>query len=100
VSRVLLRDRAAIAELVDGVLGPLRHARGGPGPLLDTLAAYFQTGGRGRPGRQPAPCGVRTVTYRLERVRALTGYAATNPAHRFTLEPPSSAPGCWTGPPA
>ena len=30
--------------------------------------------------------GVRTVSYRLERVRAFTGYAATDPAHRFTLE--------------
>jgi threonine dehydrogenase-like Zn-dependent dehydrogenase len=30
--------------------------------------------------------GVRTVTYRLERIRELTGYAANDPAHRFTLE--------------
>ena len=26
------------------------------------------------------------VTYRLDRVRALTGYAVTDPAHRFTLQ--------------
>ncbi|WP_229074948.1 helix-turn-helix domain-containing protein [Actinoplanes sp. DH11] len=29
---------------------------------------------------------VRTVTYRLERVRALTGYDPADPAHRFTLQ--------------
>ncbi len=86
VYRVLLRDRGAIAELVDGVLGPLQHARGGAAPLLDTLAAYFQTGGIAVQAAQHLHIGVRTVTYRLERVRALTGYAATNPAHRFTLE--------------
>jgi hypothetical protein len=45
VYRVLLRDRAAIAELVDGVLRPLEQARGGPAPLLDTLEAYFASGG-------------------------------------------------------
>jgi GGDEF-like domain/PucR C-terminal helix-turn-helix domain len=86
VYRVLLRDRAAIAELVDGVLGPLRQARGGAGPLLDTLAAYFQTGGVAAETARRLHLGTRTVTYRLERVRALTGYAATDPAHRFTLE--------------
>jgi hypothetical protein len=86
VYRVLLRDRGAIAELVDGVLAPLQHARGGAGPLLDTLAAYFQTGGVAVQAAQRLHVGVRTVTYRLERVRALTGYAATDPAHRFTLE--------------
>jgi DNA-binding PucR family transcriptional regulator len=28
----------------------------------------------------------RTVTYRLERVARLTGYSATDPTQRFTLE--------------
>ena len=41
---MLLRDREPLVELVDGVLGPLRGARGGAGPLLDTLDAYFATG--------------------------------------------------------
>jgi DNA-binding PucR family transcriptional regulator len=86
VYRVLLRDRVAIAELVDGVLGPLQHARGGAAPLLDTLAAYFHTGGVVLQTARSLHIGARTVSYRLERVRALTGYAATNPAHRFTLE--------------
>ncbi len=86
VYRVLLRDRGAIAELVGGVLGPLERARGGAGPLLDTLAAYFATGGVAAQTARRLHIGVRTVTYRLDRIRTLTGYAATDPAHRFTLE--------------
>jgi hypothetical protein len=84
--RVLLRDRTATAELVDGVLSPLISARGGAGPLLATLAAYFATGGVAAETARRLHLGVRTVTYRLERVRALTGYSATDPAARFTLE--------------
>jgi hypothetical protein len=45
VYQVLLRDRAALDELVEGVLTPLLAARGGPEPLLATLLAYFGTGG-------------------------------------------------------
>jgi hypothetical protein len=86
VYRMLLRDRAAILELVDGVLRPLEQARGGPGPLLDTLEAYFASGGVAAETARRLHIGVRTVTYRLERIRELTGYAATDPAHRFTLE--------------
>jgi hypothetical protein len=86
VYRVLLRDRGAIAELVDGVLTPLQLARGGARPLLDTLAAYFEAGGVAVQAARSLHVGVRTVTYRLGRVRTLTGYSATDPAHRFTLE--------------
>jgi broad specificity phosphatase PhoE len=86
VYRVLLRDRGAIAELVDGVLAPLTQARGGAQPLLDTLTAYFQTGGVAAEAARRLHLGTRTVTYRLDRVRVLTGYSATDPAHRFTLE--------------
>ena len=86
VYRVLLRDPAAIAELVDGVLRPLEQARGGPDPLLDTLAAYFASGGVAAEAARRLHVGVRTVTYRLERIRELTGYVANDPAHRFTLE--------------
>jgi sugar diacid utilization regulator len=86
VYQVLLRDRGAIAELVDAVLGPLTRARGGAEPLLETLAAYFATGGVATETARRLHLGTRTVTYRLERVRLLTGYAATDPAQRFTLE--------------
>jgi hypothetical protein len=86
VYRVLLRDRGAIAELVDGVLAPLTEARGGAEPLLATLATYFESGGVAAETARRLHLGTRTVTYRLDRVRALTGYSATDPAHRFTLE--------------
>jgi DNA-binding PucR family transcriptional regulator len=84
--RMLLRNPGAITELVENVLGPLRQARGGPGPLLQTLATYYATGGVAAETARRIHIGVRTVTYRLERIRALTGYSATDPAHRFTLE--------------
>lgn len=84
--QALLRDRGAIAELVQEVLGPLTQARGGAQPLLDTLAVFFQTGGVAAETARRLHLGARTVTYRLGRVRSLTGYAATDPTHRFTLE--------------
>ena len=49
------------------------------------MAAYFQTGGVAAETARRLHLGVRTITYRLDRVRALTGYSATDP-HRFTLE--------------
>jgi DNA-binding PucR family transcriptional regulator len=45
IYRVLFRDQQAIVDLVASVLGPLTEARGGARPLLDTLEAYFDTGG-------------------------------------------------------
>ncbi|MFC6088014.1 PucR family transcriptional regulator [Saccharothrix lopnurensis] len=86
VYRVLLRDSAALADLVDAVLEPLRRARGGPGPLLDTLAAYFAAGRVATACARELHVGVRTVTYRLQRVRELTGYAADDPRQGFTLQ--------------
>lgn len=84
--QVLLRDRGAIGELVEATLGPLTRARGGAEPLVETLAVYFQTGGVAAETARRLRLGSRTVTYRLERVRSLTGYAAADPAHRLTLE--------------
>jgi DNA-binding PucR family transcriptional regulator len=86
VYRVLLRDRGAIAELVAEVLQPLQQARGGAEPLITTLEGYFATGAVSVATAQRLHVSVRTVTYRLDRVRALTGYTVTDPAHRFTLE--------------
>ena len=45
VFKVLLRDRVAIIDLVATVLAPLASREDGPEPLLDTLAAYFASGG-------------------------------------------------------
>jgi sugar diacid utilization regulator len=86
IYRVLLRDQQAIVELVQAVLSPLTQARGGAEPLLATLQAYFDTGAVATETAKRIHVSVRTVTYRLARVRALTGYDPADPAHRFTLQ--------------
>ena len=86
IYRVLLRDQPAIADLVQSVLGPMTAARGGAEPLLQTLQAYFDTGGIATEAGKRLHVAVRTVTYRLERIKQLTGYDAANPIHRFTLQ--------------
>jgi sugar diacid utilization regulator len=86
VYQVLLRDSAALGELVTAVLEPLRGARGGAERLVDTLEAYFASGRVTTVTAQSLGIGVRTVTYRLDRVRELTGYRADDPAQAFTLQ--------------
>ncbi|MGH8962768.1 MAG: PucR family transcriptional regulator [Jatrophihabitantaceae bacterium] len=85
VYQVLLRDRAAIIELVTVVLGPLERARGGAQPLLDTLAAYFDAGGNAAGAARGMHLSVRAVTYRLDRVQRLTGLDPSVSTSRFTL---------------
>ena len=53
--RVLARDQPALTDLVYSVLHPLRQARGGAGPLVETLAAYFDSGCVATDSRGPAP---------------------------------------------
>ncbi|MFB6839184.1 PucR family transcriptional regulator [Streptomyces sp. NPDC056361] len=83
---VLTRDRQAMADLVRSVLGPLREARGGARPLLDTLAAYFDTGCVAAEAARRLNLSVRAVTYRLDRVHRLTGSDPGDPVHRYTLQ--------------
>jgi len=83
---VLLRDRAAIIDLVRVVLGPLADARGGAQPMVDTLAALFDSQGNTTAAARKLNVSVRAVSYRLDRIKALTGYAPTEPTQRFTLE--------------
>lgn len=85
IYRVLVRDQPAMADLVRAVLGPLRSARGGAEPLLATLETYFATGAVATETARRLYLSVRAVTYRLERVAALTGFDPADPAHRFTL---------------
>ena len=85
IYRVLLRDQPAIADLVQSVLGRLVEARGGAEPLLATLDAYFATGGVTTETARRIHLSVRAVTYRLERIKTLTGYDPTDPAQRFTV---------------
>lgn len=86
VFQVLFRDRAAIIDLVTTVLGPLERTRGGAQPLLDTLSAYFAAGQVIAAAARRLYLSVRAVTYRLDRVKNLTGYDPREPTQRFTLE--------------
>jgi sugar diacid utilization regulator len=83
---VLTRDRAAMADLVHNVLGPLKTTRGGPGPLLDTLTAYFDSGCVSAEAARRLNLSVRALTYRLARIHQVTGSNPTDPVHRYTLQ--------------
>lgn len=86
VYQVLLRDRAAITDLVRAVLVPLSRARGGAAPLLATLAAYFAQGGVAAAAARDLHLSVRAVTYRLARIAQLTGHDPARPADALTLQ--------------
>ncbi|MGP3915791.1 PucR family transcriptional regulator [Nonomuraea sp. 10N515B] len=83
---VLLRDRSAIEDLVTSVLSPLLEARGGHQPLLETLEAIFASQGNQTAAARRLGLSTRAVTYRLERIRRLTGFSPDDPTQRFTLE--------------
>ncbi|SDL98573.1 PucR C-terminal helix-turn-helix domain-containing protein [Nonomuraea maritima] len=83
---VLLRDRGAIEDLVTSVLDPLLRARGGHEPLLETLEAVFASHGNQSAAARRLGVSARAVTYRLERIRRLTGFSPDDPTQRFTLE--------------
>lgn len=85
IYRVLLRDQAAIVDLVQAVLGPLTQARGGAEPMLRTLETYFATGEVATEAARRLSVSVRTVTYRLSKVEAITGHDPGDPAQRFIL---------------
>ncbi len=86
VYQVLLRDRPAITDLVTAVLTPLVRARGGAEPLLATLRAYFDAGGNSARAARDLHLSVRALTYRLDRVHALTGHDPAEPDQRFALQ--------------
>jgi hypothetical protein len=85
VYRVLARDQPALVDLVASVLSPLAQARGGAGPLVETLAAYFDCGCVATAAAAELHLSVRAVTYRLDRVASWTGLHPSDPSHRFTL---------------
>jgi sugar diacid utilization regulator len=84
--RVILRDRTALADLVGTVLEPLSGARDGAGPLLATLDAYFASGQVAAQAARKLYLSVRAVTYRLARVRTLTGKNPADPADALALQ--------------
>jgi sugar diacid utilization regulator len=86
IYQVLVRDRAAIADLVHTVLPPLARARGGAAPLMATLSAYFARGGVAAAAARDLHLSVRAVTYRLARVKQLTGRDPAVPADALILQ--------------
>ncbi len=86
VHRVLVRDEAAMVELVEAVLTPLLRARGGAEPLLRTLEAYFDAGGNASLSARSLHLSVRALTYRLEKIAELTGRDPADPGQRFELQ--------------
>jgi hypothetical protein len=82
---LLLRDRTGLADLVRTVLTGLEEARGGAAPLVQTLVAYFAAGANTAQAARSLHLSVRAVTYRLERVRTLTGYDPGDPADQLSL---------------
>jgi sugar diacid utilization regulator len=83
--RVLGRDQAALVDLVQALLDPLTRARGGAEPLLQTLETYFATGAVATETARQLHMSVRTVTYRLAKVKTLTGQDPGDPTQRLAL---------------
>ncbi|WP_279581228.1 PucR family transcriptional regulator [Fodinicola feengrottensis] len=75
-----------MADLIRSILTPLNDAQNGPEPLLDTLEAYFQACCCSTEAAKTLHLSVRAVTYRLHRVRVLTGYDVDNPDDRLALQ--------------
>jgi len=86
VYRVLVRDRPAMDDLINAVLVPLESARGGAGPLLETIDAYLATGANTLATARLLHLSARAVTYRLERIHELTGRDPADPQDRFVLQ--------------
>jgi sugar diacid utilization regulator len=84
--RVLIRDESAMRDLVTAVLTPLTAARGGAGPLLETLEAYFAAGGNATEAARSLHLSVRALTYRLAKIAALSGRDPADPRHRLELQ--------------
>ncbi len=80
--RALSGDGHARRQLVRDVYAPL--AATGP-VLLETLAAFFETGGSVEATARLLFVHANTVRYRLRRITELTGYAPSNPRHAYTL---------------
>jgi DNA-binding PucR family transcriptional regulator len=84
--RLLVQDRQLLREAVDSVLGPLAAGRGGAEPLIETLEAYFDEALSTTAAARRVHLSVRAVTYRLDRITALTGRSLRDPGDRFALE--------------
>ena len=80
--RVLAGDGHARRHLVDEVYVPLVQARG---TLIETLAAFFGTGGSIEATGRELFVHPNTVRYRLKQVAELTGFSPTDARDAFAL---------------
>lgn len=65
---------------------PLKRARSGAQPLLDTLTAYLDTGRVAAEAARRLSLGVRAMTYRLGAESPAAGAGPGDPVHRYTLQ--------------
>ena len=84
--RLLTLDPTTAAEMIEEILGPLRRARGGIEPMVETLEGYFAESGNVSGTGRRIHLSARAVVYRLERIAQLTGYSPQDPEARFVLE--------------
>jgi sugar diacid utilization regulator len=84
--RLLASDPGVCGALASITLGPLERARGGGEPLIETLVAYFATGGNVESAARRLHLSPRAVRYRLDRIASLTGRSVFEPDDRFVLE--------------
>lgn len=80
--RALAGDGHARHQLVTDIYTPV--ATSGP-VLLETLAAFLETGGSVEATARLLFVHANTVRYRLRRVTDLTSYTPTNPRHAYIL---------------
>lgn len=81
--RALAGDGHARRHLVEEVYLPLLHARGA---VLETLAAYFQTGSAIEATARALFVHPNTVRYRLRQTAVVTGLAPSQPRDALTLQ--------------
>lgn len=79
----LAGDTNARRQLVEEVYSPLQKAGNG---LLETVASYLEHGGSLEATARALYVHPNTVRYRLRRATEVTGYTATDPRERFTLQ--------------
>lgn len=80
--RALAGDAEAVHDLVSEVFLPVAEA----GPVvLETLAAYLETGGSVEAAARLLFVHPNTVRYRLRRVADVVGLTPTDPRHAYTL---------------
>lgn len=80
--RALAGDASARASILARIVEPLEHANG---PLLETLAAYLESGRSLEAAARGLYVHPNTVRYRLRRITEVTGWDPTHGREGFVL---------------